>query len=216
MGGHIPTEYLKTEWPRIRQEILDGSYRPKPVRRVQIPKPGGGQRELGIPTVIDRMVQQALLQVLQPLIDPTFSEHSHGFRPGRSAHGAILEAQGHIEQGCTVVVDVDLEKFFDRVNHDILMGRLARRIADKAVLRLTRRYLYSAHMNLAHEAWKSGNIQRVVELLDQHRPVADQDDLRSFEWGYLWRQCHREKRQFVPDRRARMGARAERRVRCGG
>jgi RNA-directed DNA polymerase len=133
--------YLKSAWPAIREALLDGSYRPEPVRRVGIPKPGGGVRELGIPTVLDRLIQQALLQVLQPLIDPTFSAHSHGFRPGRSAHGAVLEAQQHVQAGCRVVVDVDLEKFFDRVNHDILMDRMAKRIADKRVLRLIRRYL---------------------------------------------------------------------------
>jgi RNA-directed DNA polymerase len=134
-------EYLKSAWPDIRRSLLDGSYRPEPVRRVGIPKPGGGERELGIPTVVDRLIQQALLQVLQPLIDPTFSEHSHGFRPGRSAHGAVLEAQQYVQAGYTTVVDVDLEKFFDRVNHDILMDRLAKRIADKRVLRLIRYYL---------------------------------------------------------------------------
>ena len=134
-------QYLKTAWPRIRAQLLDGSYRPEPVRRVGIPKPGGGQRELGIPTVVDRLIQQALLQVLQPLIDPTFSEHSHGFRPGRSAHTAVSEAKRHVQAGYRVVVDVDLEKFFDRVNHDILMARLAKRIADKRVLGLIRRYL---------------------------------------------------------------------------
>jgi group II intron reverse transcriptase/maturase len=134
-------EYLKQAWPDIRAGLLEGSYRPEPVRRVGIPKPGGGTRELGIPTVVDRLIQQALLQVLQPLIDPTFSEHSHGFRPGRSAHGAVLEAQQYVQAGHHVVVDVDLEKFFDRVNHDILMDRLAKRIADKRVLRLIRRYL---------------------------------------------------------------------------
>ncbi len=132
---------LVTEWADIRQALLDGSYRPSPVRRVAIAKPGGGTRELGIPTVVDRLIQQALLQVLQPIIDPTFSEHSYGFRPGRSAHGAVLEAQRYVEQGQRTVVDVDLEKFFDRVNHDILMDRLSKRIADKAVLKLIRRYL---------------------------------------------------------------------------
>lgn len=133
--------HLKTAWPQIRAQLLDGSYRPEPVRCVGIPKPGGGQRELGIPTVVDRLIQQALLQVLQPIIDPGFSEHSHGFRPGRSAHGAVLKAQQHVQAGYQVVVDVDLEKFFDRVNHDILMDRLAKRIADKRVLGLIRRYL---------------------------------------------------------------------------
>jgi len=134
-------EYLKAHWPRIREELQAGRYRPEAVRRVQIPKSGGGIRELGIPTVTDRLIQQALLQVLQPLIDPTFSEHSYGFRPGRRAHDAVLEAQRHVQEGWEIVVDVDLEKFFDRVNHDVLMDRLAKRIDDKAVLRLTRRYL---------------------------------------------------------------------------
>ena len=140
-------EYLKTEWPRIREALLDGSYRPMPVRRVEIAKPGGGTRQLGIPTVVDRLIQQALLQVLQPGIDPTFSDHSYGFRPGRSAHDAVLAAQRHVQAGFRVVVDVDLEKFFDRVNHDILMHRLARRIDDKSVLRLIRRYLAAGAMD---------------------------------------------------------------------
>lgn len=140
-------EHLKTHWPRIREAVLDGSYRPEPVRRVQIPKPGGGQRELGIPTVTDRLIQQALLQVLQPIIDPTFSEHSYGFRPGRRARDAVLMAQRHAQDGYRVVVDVDLEKFFDRVNHDILMERLSRRITDKAVLRLVRHYLVAGIMD---------------------------------------------------------------------
>ena len=139
-------EYLKTAWADIREKLLDGSYRPCAVRRVGIPKPGGGTRELGIPTVVDRLIQQALLQVLQPLIDPSFSEHSHGFRPGRSAHGAIRQAKQYVQQGHAVVVDVDLEKFFDRVNHDILMDRLAKRIEDKPVLRLIRRYLQAGIM----------------------------------------------------------------------
>ena len=156
---------LATEWADIRQALLDGSYRPSPVRRVAIPKPGGGLRELGIPTVLDRLIQQALLQVLQPIIDPTFSEHSHGFRPGRSAHGAVLEAQRYVEQGYRIVVDVDLEKFFDRVNHDILMDRLAKRIADKAVLRLIRRYLEAGI--LAH-----GVVMERVEGTPQGGPLS--------------------------------------------
>ena len=139
-------EYLKDHWPEIRSEIRDGTYRPKAVRRVEISKPTGGKRVLGVPTVIDRLIQQGLLQVLQPLIDPTFSEFSYGFRPGRSAHDAVLKAHQYVQEGYQIVVDIDLEKFFDTINHDILMDRLAKRIADKAVLRLIRRYLQAGIM----------------------------------------------------------------------
>lgn len=139
-------EYLKTHWPQLKAELLNGTYQPSLIRRVEIPKAGGGVRELGIPTVLDRLIQQALLQVLQPLIDPGFSEHSYGFRPGRRAHDAVLCAQAHVQAGYRVVVDVDLEKFFDRVNHDVLLDRVAKRIGDPAVLRLIRRYLQAGVM----------------------------------------------------------------------
>ena len=136
----LPT-HLREHWPRLREELLAGRYQPQPVRRCEIPKATGGTRILGIPTAVDRFIQQAILQVLQPRFDPTFSPHSYGFRPGRSAHDAILAAQRYIAEGRVVVVDVDLEKFFDRVHHDVLMGRLARRIEDKHLLGLIRRYL---------------------------------------------------------------------------
>ena len=139
-------KYLVEHWEAIRAQLLDGTYQPKPVRRQDIPKSGGGIRELGIPCVLDRLIQQAILHVLQPMFDPTFSEHSYGFRPGRSAHQAVCEAQRYIQEGKRVVVDVDLEKFFDRVNHDVLMGRLAKRIGDKRMLGLIRRYLNAGIM----------------------------------------------------------------------
>lgn len=138
--------HLKGHWLDIRVQLLAGTYQPQPVKRQAIPKPGGGNRELGIPTVLDRFIQQAILQVLQPQFDPTFSEHAYGFRPGRRAHDAILAAQRYVQEGRHWVVDIDLEKFFDRVNHDVLMGRLAKRIADKRVLTLIRRYLEAGVM----------------------------------------------------------------------
>ncbi len=138
--GELP-KYLAEHWDAIREQLLAGTYQPKPVKRQEIPKSGGGVRELGIPTVLDRFVQQAILQALQPRFDPTFSEHSHGFRPGRRAHDAVCEAQRYVQEGRRVVVDVDLEKFFDRVNHDVLMGKLSARIEDKRILGLIRRYL---------------------------------------------------------------------------
>lgn len=139
-------EHLKAHWPRIKDDLLAGRHRPSAVRGVEIPKPGGGMRLLGIPTVVDRLIQQAMHQVLMPLFDPGFSEASFGFRPGRSAHDAVLAARAHMAGGRRFVVDLDLEKFFDRVNHDVLMGRVGRKVGDPRVLRLIRRYLQAGLM----------------------------------------------------------------------
>lgn len=138
--------YLKARWLEIRASLDAGTYQPSPVRRVEIPKPDGGVRWLGIPTVLDRWIQQAVAQALIPLFEPQFSPHSYGFRPRRSAHDAVRAAQGYIREGYTWVVDVDLDKFFDRVNHDKLMARVARVVKDKRVLRLIRQYLESGVM----------------------------------------------------------------------
>jgi hypothetical protein len=140
-------DYLKQHWPAIREQLLNGTYEPKPVRRVEIPKPdGGGMRKLGIPTVLDRFIQQAVMQVLQKRWNPTFSHHSYGFRPYRSAHQAVAQAQQYIVQGYGWVIDLDLEKFFDRVNHDKLMGQIAKRVVDKRLLKLIRAFLNAGVM----------------------------------------------------------------------
>ncbi len=139
-------EYLKQHWPAIREQLQSGTYKSQPVKRVEIPKPDGGVRKLGIPTVLDRFIQQAVMQVLQRKWDPTFSEHSYGFRPGRSAHQAVEQAQKYLAEGYRWVVDLDLEKFFDRVNHDKLMGKIAQRVSDKRLLKLIRAFLTAGVM----------------------------------------------------------------------
>lgn len=146
MGVKELRPYLQEHWPRLKEQLLTGTYKPLPVRRVEIPKPDGGIRLLGIPTALDRLIQQALLQILTPIFEPGFSEHSYGFRPGRKAQQAVKQAQEYLCQGYRYVVDIDLEKFFDRVNHDILMARVARKVQDKRVLRLIRRYLQAGVM----------------------------------------------------------------------
>ena len=138
--------YLRQHWADIREQLLAGTYQPQAVRRAEIPKDAGGTRRLGIPSVVDRFIQQSILQVLQRRFDPTFSQHSYGFRPGRNAHQAVCRAQQYIQDGKRIVVDVDLEAFFDQVNHDVLMGRLAKRITDKRMLGLIRRYLSAGIM----------------------------------------------------------------------
>jgi RNA-directed DNA polymerase len=140
-------DWLRENHAALTASLLDGTYQPQPVRGVQIPKPGGGQRQLGIPVAVDRLVQQAILQVLNPILDPTFSPSSYGFRPGRDPHMALEQARKYVaREGREIVVDLDLEKFFDRVNHDILMSRVARRIGDKRLLRIIRRFLQAGMM----------------------------------------------------------------------
>src|SRR6266700_4104115 len=159
------TDYLKQHWPAIREQLLNGTYEPKPVRRVEIPKPDGGVRKLGIPTVLDRFVQQAVMQVLQRRWDSTFSDHSYGFRPGRSAHQAVAQAQQYIAAGYGWVIDLDLEKFFDRVNHDKLMGQIAKRVEDKRLLKLIRAFLNAGVM-------ENGLVSPSVEGTPQGGPLS--------------------------------------------
>jgi len=159
------TDYLKQHWPAIREQLLNGTYEPRPVRRVEIPKPDGGVRKLGIPTVLDRFIQQAVMQVLQRQWDPTFSESSYGFRPGRSAQQAVAQAQQHIADGHGWCVDLDLEKFFDQVNHDKLMGQIAKRVEDKRLLKLIRAFLNAGVM-------ENGLVSPSVEGRPQGGPLS--------------------------------------------
>jgi len=157
-------DHLKQHWLTIREQLLNGTYEPKPVRRVEIPKPDGGVRKLGIQTVLDRFIQQAVMQVLQRRWDRTFSDHSYGFRPGRSAHQAVAQAQQYIAEGYGWVVDLDLEKFFDRVNHDRLMGQVAKRVEDKRLLKLIRAFLNAGVM-------ENGLVSPSVEGTPQGGPL---------------------------------------------
>ena len=181
-------DYLKQHWPAIREQLLRGTYQPKPVRRVEIPKPDGGVRKLGIPTVLDRFVQQAVMQVLQRQWDPTFSDHSYGFRPGRSAHQAVAQAQRYIAEGHSWCVDLDLEKFFDRVNHDKLMGQIAKRVGDKRLLKLIRAFLNAGVM-------ENGLVSPSVEGTPQGGPLSPL--LSNLVLDELDRELERRGHRFV-------------------
>ena len=181
-------DYLKQHWPAIREQLLNGTYEPKPVRRVEIPKPDGGVRKLGIPTVLDRFVQQAVMQVLQRRWDRTFSSHSYGFRPGRSAHQAVAQAQQHIVEGYSWVIDLDLEKFFDRVNHDKLMGQIARRVEDKRLRKLIRAFLNAGVM-------ENGLVSPSVEGTPQGGPLSPL--LSNLVLDALDRELERRRHRFV-------------------
>jgi RNA-directed DNA polymerase len=182
------TDYLKQHWPAIREQLLNGAYEPRPVRRVEIPKPDGGMRKLGIPTVLDRLIQQAVMQVLQRQWDPTFSESSYGFRPGRSAQQAVAQAQKHIAEGHGWCVDFDLEKFFDRVNHDRLMGQIAKRVGDKRLLKLIRAFLNAGVM-------ENGLVSPSVEGTPQGGPLSPL--LSNLVLDELDRELERRGHRFV-------------------
>jgi RNA-directed DNA polymerase len=181
-------DYLKQHWPAVRERLLNGTYEPNPVRRVEIPKPDGGVRKLGIPTVLDRLIQQAVMQVLQRQWDGTFSEHSYGFRPGRSAHQAVAQAQQYIAEGHGWCVDLDLEKFFDRVSHDKLMGQIAKRVGDKRLLKLIRAFLNAGVM-------ENGLVSPSVEGTPQGGPLSPL--LSNLVLDELDRELERRGHRFV-------------------